>query len=100
MVLRRVLAPRIDFGAQVKPEQAFCEVESVKAVSDVYAPVYGTQTIYPEGTPYTHSTTTQRQIGLYLQDQVKLDNWVLTIGGFVRVIDRRYSTCFSSFVRS
>ena len=28
-------------GAQVKPEQAFCEVESVKAVSDVYAPVAG-----------------------------------------------------------
>jgi glycine cleavage system H protein len=31
-------------GADVKPEQAFCEVESVKAVSDVYAPVAGTVT--------------------------------------------------------
>jgi glycine cleavage system H protein len=28
-------------GAQVKAEQPFCEVESVKAVSDVYAPVAG-----------------------------------------------------------
>ncbi|MEM9657101.1 MAG: glycine cleavage system protein GcvH [Planctomycetota bacterium] len=28
-------------GLQVEPEQAFCEVESVKAVSDVYAPVAG-----------------------------------------------------------
>jgi glycine cleavage system H protein len=28
-------------GAQVQPEQPFCEVESVKAVSDVYAPVAG-----------------------------------------------------------
>src|SRR3954471_17868651 len=28
-------------GAQVKAEQSFCEVESVKAVSDVYAPVAG-----------------------------------------------------------
>ena len=28
-------------GAQVKPETPFCEVESVKAVSDVYAPVAG-----------------------------------------------------------
>lgn len=28
-------------GAQVKAEQPFCEVESVKAVSDVYAPVTG-----------------------------------------------------------
>lgn len=28
-------------GRQVKANQAFCEVESVKAVSDVYAPVAG-----------------------------------------------------------
>ncbi len=28
-------------GAQVEPEQPFCEVESVKAVSDVYAPIAG-----------------------------------------------------------
>ena len=28
-------------GAQVEAEQPFCEVESVKAVSDVYAPVAG-----------------------------------------------------------
>ncbi|MCH2113721.1 MAG: glycine cleavage system protein GcvH [Pirellulales bacterium] len=28
-------------GTQVKAEQAFCEVESVKAVSDIYSPVDG-----------------------------------------------------------
>lgn len=28
-------------GRQVQPEESFCEVESVKAVSDVYAPVSG-----------------------------------------------------------
>ena len=28
-------------GREVRPEEAFCEVESVKAVSDVYAPVAG-----------------------------------------------------------
>jgi len=28
-------------GRQVKDEESFCEVESVKAVSDVYAPVTG-----------------------------------------------------------
>jgi glycine cleavage system H protein len=28
-------------GRQVKAEESFCEVESVKAVSDVYAPVSG-----------------------------------------------------------
>ena len=31
--------PRV--GRQVKAEESFCEVESVKAVSDVYAPVTG-----------------------------------------------------------
>lgn len=30
-----------EVGRQVEPEQPFCEVESVKAVSDVYAPVAG-----------------------------------------------------------
>ena len=30
-----------EVGRQVKSEEAFCEVESVKAVSDVYAPVEG-----------------------------------------------------------
>lgn len=28
-------------GTQVAPEQSFCEVESVKAVSDIYAPIAG-----------------------------------------------------------
>jgi len=28
-------------GRQVKAQESFCEVESVKAVSDVYAPVTG-----------------------------------------------------------
>lgn len=28
-------------GRQVKPQEAFCEIESVKAVSDVYSPVEG-----------------------------------------------------------
>ena len=28
-------------GRQVKAEESFCEVESVKAVSDIYAPVTG-----------------------------------------------------------
>lgn len=28
-------------GRQVQPEESFCEIESVKAVSDIYAPVAG-----------------------------------------------------------
>ena len=32
-------------GRQVKADESFCEVESVKAVSDVYAPVAGEVTV-------------------------------------------------------
>ena len=38
-------------GAQVQPEQPFCEVESVKAVSDVYAPVAGEVVAVNESLP-------------------------------------------------
>ncbi|MEM1305090.1 MAG: glycine cleavage system protein GcvH, partial [Planctomycetota bacterium] len=40
-------------GATVEPEQSFCEVESVKAVSDIYAPVAGEVTAVNEGLPDT-----------------------------------------------
>ena len=38
-------------GRQVKAEESFCEVESVKAVSDVYAPVSGEVTAVNESLP-------------------------------------------------
>lgn len=38
-------------GAAVEPEQSFCEVESVKAVSDIYAPVAGVVTEVNESLP-------------------------------------------------
>ena len=38
-------------GRDVKPEEAFCEVESVKAVSDVYAPVAGKVVAVNESLP-------------------------------------------------
>ena len=38
-------------GATTEPEQSFCEVESVKAVSDIYAPVAGEVTEVNEGLP-------------------------------------------------
>lgn len=46
---------------------------------DVYNPVYGS----PIGPfmPFQRNYTTQNQAGLYVQDQVELDNWILTLGG-------------------
>lgn len=46
---------------------------------DIFNPVYGS----PVGplTPYTDTDTTQQQVGLYAQDQLKLGNWRLTLGG-------------------
>ncbi|RWQ36018.1 MAG: TonB-dependent siderophore receptor [Mesorhizobium sp.] len=46
---------------------------------NIFDPVYG----YPVGemTPYTDTDTTQSQVGLYAQDQIKLGNWRLTLGG-------------------
>ena len=38
-------------GREVEPEQPFCEVESVKAVSDVYAPVAGKVVAVNESLP-------------------------------------------------
>lgn len=46
---------------------------------NIFDPVYG----YKIGdlTPYTDTDTTQQQVGLYAQDQIKLGNWRLTLGG-------------------
>ena len=40
-ILRTAIAAGTDLGKQVEAGQPFCEVESVKAVSDVYSPVDG-----------------------------------------------------------
>jgi iron complex outermembrane receptor protein len=44
---------------------------------DVYAPVYGHRDV-PDAVALPR--TRQRQTGLYLQDQIKLDNWILVAG--------------------
>jgi iron complex outermembrane receptor protein len=44
---------------------------------DVYAPVYGHRDV-PDAVALPRAR--QRQTGLYLQDQIKLDNWILVAG--------------------
>lgn len=47
---------------------------------DLYAPVYGVAATLPNN-PTTSSDQEQKQLGLYLQDQLRWQNWVLAIGG-------------------
>ncbi|HEX2594094.1 MAG TPA: TonB-dependent siderophore receptor [Rhizomicrobium sp.] len=46
---------------------------------DLFNPVYGVPITTPAMFPYTHQR--QVQTGLYAEDEMKLDNWVLTAGG-------------------
>lgn len=51
---------------------------------DAYNPVYGSMpNLAPTFDPVTTASTrqTQKQLGLYVQDQIKLDRWVFTVGG-------------------
>jgi iron complex outermembrane receptor protein len=46
---------------------------------DIFNPVYG-QRLRP-GDVYTDLHQTQMQTGIYIQDQIKIDRWVLQLGG-------------------
>ncbi len=46
---------------------------------DVFNPVYGAPILRPDYSARTLQT--QRQLGLYVQDQIKRDKWVFTLGG-------------------
>ena len=51
---------------------------------DVFNPVYGSMPgLAPDFDPATTASTrqTQSQVGLYVQDQMKIDRWVVTVGG-------------------
>jgi iron complex outermembrane receptor protein len=49
---------------------------------DLFNPAYGMTTVIPDPAGiYQNSTQKQGQTGLYIQDQIKLDRWVLTLGG-------------------
>ncbi|MCI0492117.1 MAG: glycine cleavage system protein GcvH [Planctomycetes bacterium] len=57
-------------GRQVKAEESFCEVESVKAVSDVYAPVTGEVIAVNESLPDNLETLSSDPFG---------DGWIARI---------------------
>jgi len=48
---------------------------------DVFNPVYGSMpNLRPNLRPQDKTIQTQRQVGLYAQDQIKIDKWVVTFG--------------------
>lgn len=46
---------------------------------DILNPVYDFDPVY--GAPWTDNKSIIRQIGIYAQDQIRIDNWVLTLNG-------------------
>lgn len=46
---------------------------------DILNPIYDFDPVY--GAPWTDSKSIIRQIGIYAQDQIRIDNWVLTLNG-------------------
>jgi len=61
-------------GSQVKAEQAFCEVESVKAVSDVYAPVTGEVVAVNEELPDSLETLSTDPLGAGWIAKIKISD--------------------------
>lgn len=54
---------------------------------DIFNPIYGA--VLPPVSPLTDNDITQNQFGLYIQDQIRLDNWMLTLGGRQDWVDAR-----------
>ena len=72
-----------DVGRQVQAEESFCEVESVKAVSDIYAPVAGEVIEVNDGLPNKLETLSSDPYG---------DGWIAKIkvsdaSGFEDLLD-------------
>lgn len=53
---------------------------------DIYVPIYGATV--PAASPYQNDLLTQDQVGLYLQDQIKItEKWRATLGGRLDMAD-------------
>jgi len=72
--LRHTLLLGTDFARQ--KENNWVSYDGYTTI-DAYAPVYGTDVV---GVRERVPETTQRQLGFYLQDQMRLDNWIFMAG--------------------
>ncbi|MGH8123705.1 MAG: TonB-dependent siderophore receptor, partial [Rudaea sp.] len=57
---------------------------------DLFNPVYGVPIVTPTSL-YPYVQEVQKQAGLYAQDQIKIDRWVVTLGGRYDNIDQTNS---------
>jgi len=48
---------------------------------DLFTPVYGQPFLLPASYNLTSTFTTQNQVGVYVQDQLRLGRWILTLSG-------------------
>ena len=63
-----------EVGKQVEAEQAFCEVESVKAVSDIYSPIDGEVIAVNDDLPNSLETLGQDPYGRGWIAKIKINN--------------------------
>ena len=63
-----------EVGKQVEAEQAFCEVESVKAVSDIYSPIDGEVIAVNDDLPNSLETLGQDPYGSGWIAKIKINN--------------------------
>ena len=77
------LAHKVLFGVDYFDLRAFTDYRSVGiAPIDAYSPVYGTAVpSFASLAPFILRDDKQSQAGVYLQDQIKLDRWTLTMTG-------------------
>ena len=82
------------FGVDYRDEDSRYNVGRVAAPAvNVFAPVYGVAIANPGTTNFQLSNAQEQQLGVYLQDQIKVDRWIATIGGRW---DNATSTSFTS----
>ena len=77
------LAHKVLFGVDYFDLRAFTDYRSALiAPIDAYSPVYGTAVpSFASLDPFILRDDKQSQAGVYLQDQIKLDRWTLTMSG-------------------
>nr|WP_156374366.1 TonB-dependent siderophore receptor [Pseudorhodoferax sp. Leaf274] len=74
--MQHTLLTGLDYSRQ---REHVRESDAQFSVIDAYAPVYGVALPDRGDLPNTRSTT-QRNVGIYLQDQMKLDRWIFVAG--------------------
>lgn len=77
--LSHTLLAGVDYGRYSGEESRRNTDILSPAIVDVFNPTYGNNFIY--GPLVVDGKSTVEQVGIYVQDQIKYDNWILTLAG-------------------